>query len=206
MTPIAVIWTLAMAVGLASTMLAAASNAHDLHFVMSLLLGGFIAIMAIRERRIDTATGAPQRTLAAQAMRYMGFIWSWAAASILLVYGTLIEWPTWVAVTSILIVFAGICLFMASVLDRDQSSKATDDRPLRFADFIVRAKLAVACSLFGCLLAAGQLSGQMFGGEAKWVAVNVLLSTTLCQAVLCAFVIATTKAGNAMPLGVVVAR
>jgi hypothetical protein len=197
MTAVAIIWMLALALGLASSLFSVGSENVTGHFVTSLLFAGFMVVMGIRDRRIAMTEGMNNNALAAQAMRTIGFVWSWAAVVVVLPYMALIDWPRWSVLASVLVALAGGCLFWASVLDRDAAENSDDPAPARLAHLAIKSALAVTCALFGCLLAAGRASPEAFGGEAKWVAVNVLMSTAVTLAVYCAYVISTQPEDSA---------
>jgi hypothetical protein len=182
-----VFWMLGIAFSAGAMVFTVALDAHLAEFALAAIIATFIAISAIRDFH-DTADKAPSHR-AAVLIRHMGMLWCWAAMSLTLIYAFLLDWSAWQGVFFVVVLGAGLCLFIANVLDRDAVEDAYDFRMLGIVDKISKVQFGATCIAIGGLIAYGKLSVDAFGGDAKWAAVNILLCMGMALAGLSGFTI-----------------
>jgi hypothetical protein len=188
MSPI-IFWMLGISFSAAATVTAAAFELRGLQFLLSFIMVGFIGLAGFRDQRALQMLGAFPSHQSATMVRHMGLMYGFAAAMIALVYGLLLEWPTWIWAFFVLSLGATLCLFLANILMRDLADAAVDSRIVVLVSTIAKAQFAATCVCFGGLIALGEWSPSTLGGDQSWVAVNVLLATALGLAALSAYVI-----------------
>ena len=180
-----VFWMLGIAFSAGAMVFTVALDAHLAEFALAAIIATFIAISAIRD--FHAAEGEAPSRRAAVLIRHMGMLWCWAAMSMTLIYTFLLDWNAWRGVFFVVVLGAGLCLFIANVLDRDAAEDAHDQRMVAIVDKIAKIQFATTCIAIGGLIAYGKLSVDAFGGEAKWAAVNILLCMGMALAGLSGF-------------------
>ena len=183
-----VFWMLGIAFSAGAMVFTVALGAHLAEFALAAIIATFIAISAVRDYAALEVEHPSRR--AASLVRHMGMLWCWAAMSISLIYGFLMQWAAWYGVFFVLVMGAGLCLFIANVLERDAAEDALDSRIIGFVGLIAKIQFAATCVAVGGLIAFGKLSVDAFGGDAKWAADNILLCMGLALAGLSGFAIA----------------
>ncbi len=187
-----IFWMLGIAFSAGAMMITVALDAHLAEFALAAVISTFIAISAVRDFHA-AEDEAPSRR-AAVLIRHMGMLWAWAAMSMTLIYAVLIDWKAWQGVFFVVVLGAGLCLFIANVLDRDAAEDAQDPRLLGIVDKIAKVQFGATCVALGGLIAYGKLSADAFGGDAKWAAVNILLCMGLALTGLSGFTMVQTFA------------
>jgi hypothetical protein len=183
-----VFWMLGIAFSAGAMVVTVALGAHLAEFALAAIIATFIAISAVRD--YAGLDGEHPSRRAASLVRHMGMLWCWAAMSISLIYGFLMQWSAWYGVFFVLVMGAGLCLFIANVLERDAAADALDSRIIGLVGLIAKVQFGATCVAVGGLVAFGKLSVDAFGGDAKWAAVNILLCMGLALAGLSGFAIA----------------
>jgi hypothetical protein len=92
-------------------------------------------------------------------------------------YALVLTWVNWLPVFIVLMLGAGTCLFVASILDREVSSSHPDRRIVNLVRLMAWAKFGGTCLVVGALVAAGKLGPAGFGGANRWAAMNIMLCT-----------------------------
>jgi hypothetical protein len=182
-----VFWMLGIAFSAGAMVFTVALGAHLAQFALAAIIATFIAISAVRDYQATEGQHPSRR--AAVLIRHMGMLWSWAAMSIILIYGTLLQWNAWHGVFLVLVMGSGICLFIGNVLERDAAEDAHDSRMVALVGLIAKVQLVATCVAIGGLIAFGKLSVDAFGGDAKWAAVNILLCMGIALAGLSGFTV-----------------
>ena len=183
-----VFWMLGISFSAGAMVFTVALNAHLAEFALAAIIVTFIAISAVRD--YAALDGEHPSRRAAVLARYMGMLWCWAAMSVSLIYGFVMQWSAWYGVFFVLVMGAGLCLFIANVLERDAAEDAVDSRIIGLVELIAKIQFGATCVAVGGLVAFGKLSVDAFGGDAKWAAVNILLCMGLALAGLSGFAIA----------------
>lgn len=185
-----VFWMLGVSGAAAAMVLTAALDLYGLQVVLSIVIAGFIVLSAIRDHRTLQALNGFAAHAYATLVRHMGLLYAWAAISIVLVYAFLLQWDYWFAAFLLMILGATLCLFLANILMRDLTGDGVDGHVVDLVRSIAKAQFAATCVAFGGLIAFGTLSPSTFGGEAKWVAVNVMLCAAFALAALSGYIVA----------------
>lgn len=172
-----IIWVVALAGSIASVCYAVAIEAQSLHLGATALVTLGLVAAAVNEHRSAELAGASPYALAALAARYMGLLWGWSAVSTYVVYAFLLDWPYWMATVVAMIVGCCLCLFVGSVLDREDRAEAPDRRVIAIVAMMAKSQFALGAVLFGVLLALRQHSEMGIGGQHKWVALNLVIGT-----------------------------
>jgi hypothetical protein len=180
-----VFWMLCIAFSAGAMVFSVALDAHLFQFALAAIIATFITISAIRDFHVAESEAPSHR--AAILIRHMGMLWCWAAMSMTLIYTFLLDWNAWRGVFFVVVLGAGLCLFIANVLDRDAAEDAHDARMVGIVDKIAKIQFLATCIAIGGLIAYGKLSVDAFGGQAKWAAVNIMLCMGMALAGLSGF-------------------
>ncbi|MEO1544914.1 MAG: hypothetical protein AAFR75_12975 [Pseudomonadota bacterium] len=133
------IWLITIAISVGTVVVAAAARATEYHAYATGIVSLAIALIALFEHRQLRSQGASEHTVAASTARHMGFVWAWAALSLLVTYQPLFEilrWPEWGSFTLAAVALAALCLVFAGVLDREASSDPEDVTFLNLARYL----------------------------------------------------------------------
>jgi hypothetical protein len=183
-------WMLGISFAAAAMVLTAAMELYGLQTLLSMVIAGFIVLAAIRDHRSLIALNGFAAHAYATLVRHMGMLYAWAAVSIALVYALLIQWDFWFIAFLLMGLGATLCLFLANILMRDLTGDGVDRNVTDLVRSIAKAQFAATCVAFGGLLTFGTLSPSAFGGEAKWVAVNIMLCAAFALAALSGYIVA----------------
>jgi hypothetical protein len=186
-----IVWMIGIAMAGAAMVVSAAMQLYSVHFALAAIISSFIAVTAMRDHAAAASDGVGRAGLAAVISRYMGFLWAWSAVAVFLTYALVMAWTNWLGAFMVLVVGAGLCLFVARVLDAEAHAETPDAHLVGFVGLMARVQLTLTCIVVGGLLAAGRFGPEAFGGYNKWAAVNVLLCAAIGLAVLSGFAIAT---------------
>ena len=166
------IWLMSLAASASAMAIAAGSNAYAVHFAIAATLPLAIAFYATLELRNALAEQRSRAQLAAMTARYMGLIWAWAALAVSVTYATVLTWSNWAPTFLSLALGTGICLFVAGILDREAATDKPDARIINLVRLMAWGKFGLTCLAVGCLIAAGRLSPDGFGGQSRASAIH----------------------------------
>ncbi|HRD75202.1 MAG TPA: hypothetical protein PK264_04585 [Hyphomicrobiaceae bacterium] len=187
-----VIWMLAIAVSVAALVVAAAAKLHYIHMAVAAVMAIFIALSAVRELRVTTASGAGDAAVASVAARYMGLVWAWGAIVLMITYMFILQWKEWWQFFIAFIVAAGICLFFSATLRSDSAKGADDPGMLSLSRYLA---LAQAIGTVVTIVGLGVFDGKGFrlGGKmlrfldprhTDWAANNVFFFGAIALAAI----------------------
>ncbi len=135
-------WTLVLGVGLAAVVYAA-----DAREPLALLgAAGFVNLMlvavALAQRRALSAVSASRSRVEATTARYMGLIWLWGAAALILVYNLVLQWREWPHFSAAFAVAGLLCLGFSAMLGADAAKGKEDPTLLRLGRYMAIGQLA----------------------------------------------------------------
>ena len=183
------IWVLALAGSIVAVCFAVAFDAQSAHLSATAFVSFGMVAAAIHEHRTAELAGATPYRLAATASRYMGVLWCWNALSAFAVYSFLLDWPYWLPIVVAMFLACGVCLFVAIVLDREDSSVSPDRWAPVLVTAMAKSQFTVSAVLLGMMFAARQSSDVGFGGAHRWVALNLILCTAAALLTLTGYLI-----------------
>ena len=95
-----------------------------------------MAAIGVNERRSLRAAGAAPSRIESATARYLGLIWLWGAAALVLVYVLVLSWREW---TNFSAAFAGagaLCLGFSALLAKDAAQGRDDATLLRLGRYL----------------------------------------------------------------------
>jgi hypothetical protein len=186
MSPV-LFWMLGISASSAMMVTTVALDLRMLHFALSFVIVGFIALAGIRDQRTLQEIGAFPSHVSATMVRHMGIIYGWAAVMIALLYTTLIQWAHWFAAFFVMCAGATLCLFLANIIMRDLTEETVDRRLAGLVKLIAKVQLGVICLVIGGLLALGATTAGTNGGAAAGIC--IMLAAAIGIAALSGYMI-----------------
>lgn len=190
-----VVWTMALAIGIAVQAIAAATPSVEVHALISAMIALVIAVLAVRENENAIATDADVYALSATNAHYMGTIWSYAAVTIVLTYGLVLQWKEWWHFVVPFSAAAILCLCFANLLTKG-AGNSTAERILKISRMLAIVQLVGAIAAMAGLTLDGKLpflpslpsliEGHVRVGAKDWAANNVFFFSAAALAVISA--------------------
>ena len=192
------IWVIAMAGSIAAICLTVAFDAQSAHLTATALISFSIVAAAVSDHRAAELGGAASFSLAATAARYMGLLWSWSAISAFVAYEFLLEWPYWMPAVFAMFTISAVCLFVALILDREAAANNPDVWARWLAHLVSVGHFVFSGLLMGSAVAARTPGDMLMGGAPKWVALNLVLSTSAALLTFTGYLILTRRVDTAV--------
>ncbi|MFX9112467.1 hypothetical protein ABTN46_19335, partial [Acinetobacter baumannii] len=86
------IWMTAFTIATCLGVVAAAAGMPELHLGVTAAIALAIAGVGVHTLRSQAAAGANRSAISATVSRHVGFVWIWAAVTILIIYGFVLSW------------------------------------------------------------------------------------------------------------------
>lgn len=178
-------WTLVLGLGLAGVYFSA-----DAKEPLGLLASaGFVnlllAAVAINERRSLIGSGAAPSRVESVTARYMGLIWLWGAAALVLVYVLVLSWREWPHFAA---AFAGagvLALGFSALLAKDAAAGRDDATMLRLGRYLAIGQLVgMLATLAG--LAIDPDKEILYPVDADWAGNGIFVFGALALAIVSA--------------------
>ncbi|MEQ1711076.1 MAG: hypothetical protein ABL908_06710 [Hyphomicrobium sp.] len=177
-------WMLGIALGIAILVVSAAVGQPLMHMAAAALISLGIALMAVKENRELHASGASHPAIAASTARHMGFIWVWAALSLLVTYFFILKWNEWLHFFLAFAVAGVLCLFIAITLDRDAAANREDPSMMKIARYLTIAQLVgMVVTVIG-LLVDGKMTRYLTPRFTDWAANNIFFFGAIALAAM----------------------
>jgi hypothetical protein len=189
MSPI-VLWMLAISFSSAMMILAVAFDVRLLQFGLGLVIAGFIVLAGVRDHGTLSKLNAFPSHVTATLVRHIGLIYGWAAVSIVLLYGLLLDWPQWYSAFFITTLGATLCLFLANIMMRDLTEMTVDGNIMTLVRSIAKMQFVTTCIALGGLIALGKFSPSTFGNSESWAAINIMICAAFGIAALSGYIVA----------------
>lgn len=129
-------WGLVLGLGLAAAVLSAQTTAPGGLLAATAFVNLLLAAAAISERRALVQSGAAPSRVESVTARYMGMIWLWGAAALILVYVLVLSWREWPHFAA---AFAGaglLCLGFSALLAKDAARGRDDATMLQLGRYL----------------------------------------------------------------------
>lgn len=193
------IWMTAFTLGTCVTVIAAASGQHELLLGASAILALVMASVAIHDLRAQLAAGSNRSVIAAQASRHIGFVYIWAAATLLVVYGFVLTWrETWQFVAG-LSVLGGLCIALAILFDKDAEAGREDEAMLNIARGLNAVQVVgMIATVIGLVVDNKFLPAMQGAPKVDWAANTIFFFGAIAIAAIGAFTIAHERDGKAI--------
>lgn len=134
-------WIAALAIGLLAIILSAAAERPGLHLALAALVCLGFVVLAIWDFQRLLANSANLPALASATARDMGFVWAWAALSMLFTYVFILSWHEWWQYVLAAGVVAALCFFFSASMSRDADSDREDETMLKLARYLTIGQL-----------------------------------------------------------------
>lgn len=187
------IWMLGIALGVSILVISAAIGQPLMHMAASAFISLVIALVAIKVNRDMHEAGASKPAIAASTARHMGFVWVWGALSLLVTYFFILKWNEWLHFFMAFAVAGALCLFIASMLERDAATGREDPTMMKVARYLTIAQLVgMVITVIG-LLVDGKMTRYLTPRFTDWAANNIFFFGAVALAALSANSLMTSK-------------
>jgi hypothetical protein len=170
-----IIWMTAVCTSLILLVISAAIKAPHLHLLVSAMMSIFFALAGIQESRQMRAEGQSPMLIAASNARFMGMVWTWGAAALLMTYGFILSWKEWLPFFMGFVVAAGLCLFFSATLKKDEAAGTVDPIMKKIGNALTIGQVVgMGIAMVG-LIVDGKLSrfAKARPGWEDWAANNI---------------------------------
>lgn len=172
-----VVWILILAIAVSVHAVTAAMPTIWLHALISVMVSLVIAVLAVRENEKPITSEAEAFALSATNAHYMGIVWSWAAVTIALTYGLVLQWPQWWHFVMPFGAAAILCLCFANLMTKG-AQNTTAERALKISRFLAIVQMVGALAAIASLILGNKLpflSGTPSDQAARdWAANDVI--------------------------------
>lgn len=185
-----IFWSLSIILSVVVLILSAAMRDGGVHMAyahmaIAAAVSISFALIYVRESEDLRMTGAKQGALDANAARYSGIVYAWAALALASTYGTgILVWREWLTFFIALIVLTGLSFVFGDLLRKD-AQKGTDDASmLKLGRYLTMIQ-------FGCMLATmvglvldGKMGRYVNPRYTEWAATNIFFFGALALAAI----------------------
>ncbi len=178
-------WTLILGLGLAAAVYSAEAR-EPLGLLASAAFVNFLlAAVGLSERQALSASNAPRSRVESVTARYMGLIWLWGAAALVLVYVLVLSWREWTHFSAGFAVAGLLSLGFSALLAKDAAVGKDDPTLLRLGRYLCIGQLAgMIATLAG--LAIDPDKEFLSTAESDWAGNGIFLFGALALAVVSA--------------------
>lgn len=135
-------WMLALTVSVVGIILSAGSGSAEIHIAICAVMSLALAVLAIRENRSLTASGASRNSISASTARHMGLVWIWGSLGLLVIYLFILDWHEWWQFFICFSIAGVLCLFLATAIEHDAEKGNQDETVLNLARYLAWGQLA----------------------------------------------------------------
>lgn len=197
-----ILWLLVFAISISIMAVSAGAQGLDtsmayVHMAVAAFVSLVMALLAIREILSLARSGAGPAAVAACAARNMGFVWSWAALSLLITYGTgILRWKEWWQFLIAFIVAAGLSLFFAAILKKDAEAGDRDETFLRLGRILTIVQFIGMIAVMIGLTLDGKMPPNLNAkvGWEDWAANHVFFFGAIALAAISAIALRAQQA------------
>jgi hypothetical protein len=175
-----VVWMLAIGVSIAGLVLSAAARPGNVQMAYAHLMitGGvtvLFALLAVRQMMALHGASASRTAIAAEGSRSMGLVWAWAALAIAATYGTgVMQWKEWIAHFVGFVCVAGLCLALATILDKSTNDGREDEAMLTLARYLAIGQFVAMLFVIVGFLVDGQMKRFLVERFTDWPAKHIM--------------------------------
>ncbi|MDQ8699951.1 hypothetical protein [Hyphomicrobium sp. LHD-15] len=180
-----VAWVLIFGLGLAGVYYAAGTQEPLALLASAAFVNLLLVAVAISERRSLGRAGASRSKIESVTARYMGLIWLWGAAALVLVYVFVLSWREWPHFSA---AFAGagvLALGFSALLAKDAAASREDATMLRLGRYLAIGQLVgMIATLAG--LAIDPDKEVLYPVDADWAGNGIFVFGALALAIVSA--------------------
>jgi hypothetical protein len=134
-------WGLVLGLGLAGAFYSAQASEPFGLLAAAAFVNLLLATVAIHERRALVKAGAAASRIESLTARYMGLIWLWGAAALVLIYVLVLSWREWPHFSAAFAGAGALCLGFSALLAKDAAKGRDDATMLRLGRYMAIGQL-----------------------------------------------------------------
>jgi hypothetical protein len=185
-------WLLIFGLGLAGVYYSADAKEPLGLLLSAAFVNGLLAAAAISERRSLGLANASHSKIESVTARYMGLIWIWGAAALVLVYVLVLSWREWPHFAA---AFGGaglLALGFSALLAKDAAAGREDATMLRLGRYLALGQLVgMVATLLG--LAIDPDKEILYPVDADWAGNGIFVFGALALAIVSAHALIDVK-------------
>lgn len=135
-------WGLVLGLGLAAAVYAADAQEPVALLAAAAFVTLLLALAGIVARRSLTRADAQRSLIEATTARYMGLIWLWGGAALILIYTLALSWREWSHFSAAFVGVGLLCLGFSWLLSKDAAQGREDESVLKIGRYLVMGQLA----------------------------------------------------------------
>lgn len=129
-------WGIVLGLGLAAAVYAAQAEEPVALLATCAFVTLLLAAVGVSERRALTRAGANRSLIEATTARYMGFVWLWGGAALILVYVLVLYWREWSHFSAAFVGVGLLCLGFSWMLSKDAAQGKEDETLLKVGRYL----------------------------------------------------------------------
>ena len=199
-----IFWSLSIITSVVVLVLSAAMREGGVHMAyahmaISAAVSISFALIFVRESETMRMAGAKQGELDANAARFCGIVWAWAALGLTVTYGTnLLIWREWAIFSVLCVVMSGLNSFFADLLRKDAANtdaaaKSGDHTMLRLGRYLTMVQFACMLLTLVGLVLDGKMTHYLDLRHADWAANDIFFFGALAVAAICGYALNTKQ-------------
>ena len=194
-----VFWSVSMITSVVVLVLSAAMRDGGVHMAyahmaISAAVSISFALIYVRENESIRMAGAKQAELDANAARFSGIVWAWAALALTVTYGTgLLVWREWLIFTIACVVLAGLCLIFGDLLRRDMARGNEDQTMLRLGRYLTMLQFGAMLLTMVGLVLDGKMTRYLNPRFTDWAANDIFFFGALALAAISGYALNTKQ-------------
>lgn len=178
-------WTLILGLGLAGAYYSAEAREPLGLLGAAALVNLLLVVVALSERRTLSAASEPRSRIESVTARYLGLIWLWGAAGLVLIYVFVLQWREWPHFSAAFAVAGLLCLGFSALLAKDADKGKDDPTLLTLGRYMAIAQLlGMIATMIGLAIDPDK---EFFNtSEADWAGNGLFLFGALALALVSA--------------------
>ena len=194
-----IFWSLSIITSVVVLVLSAAMREGGVHMAyahmaISAAVSISFALIFVRESEIKRMAGAKQGELDAEAARFCGIVWAWAALGLTVTYGTnLLIWREWAIFAVVCVVMSGLNSFFADLLRKDAAKDGGDNTMLRLGRYLTMVQFGCMLLTLVGLVVDGKMTRYLDLRYTDWAANDIFVFGALAVAAICGYALNTQQ-------------
>lgn len=194
-----IFWSLSIITSVVVLVLSAAMREGGVHMAyahmaISAAVSISFALIFVRENEAMRMAGGKQAELDANAARFSGIVWAWAALALTATYGTgLLVWREWALFAVMCVVLAGLNTVFADLLRKDAAKPEADQTMLRLGRYLTMIQLGCMLLTLVGLALDGKMNRYNDPRHTDWAANNIFFFGALALAAICGYALNTKQ-------------
>jgi hypothetical protein len=180
-----VAWVLIFALGLAGVYYAAGAKEPLALLASAAFVNAVLVAVAVTERGALSRAGASRSKIESVTARYIGLIWLWGAAALVLVYVFVLSWREWPHFSAAFAGAGALALGFSALLAKDAAAGREDDTMLRLGRYLAIGQLiGMIATLAG--LAIDPDKEVLYPVDSDWAGNGIFVFGALALAIVSA--------------------